>query len=160
MKTKFKRQSSPFLFLFFPNVDHYNHFNRFEGNRYIKSKLIKGITNTMCVMQALVTKILSKSSNIIVPRYRRRKSNDNLKIYGSRSKNTDCKYLGCITQLSMYISYARYSMNLTPMKAPNAMGWLYGSTLVYDKNKHKIRRTGFQQIGYTHYKETREWANI
>ena len=92
--------------------------------------------------------ILNRRSHIIIPRYRQKKNSKNLKINGARNESDKQKYYGSITQLSLHISY--YNILRT-------MAWLYGSVLVYDKSKNKLRRTQFKSIAYTNNKYDSLW---
>lgn len=149
---KHKRNRSPFMFLFFPNIDHYKIHDQHQDFIYSRksydSMTQRGIGRTMCQIQRLMSFILNKKSHTIIHRYRRKKDSNNLKLNSVRNESDKQKYYGSITQLSLHISY--YNILRT-------MAWLYGSVLVYDKSKNKLRRTQFKSIAYTNNKYDSLW---
>lgn len=149
---KYKRSRSPFMFLFFPNMDHYRIHDQHQDFIYSKnnydSMTQRGIGRTMCQIQRLMSFIINKKSHMIIPRYRRKKNSKNLKINGVRSESDKQKYYGSITQLSLHISYH---------SSLRTMAWLYGSVIVYDKCKNKLRRTEFKSISYTNSRYDSLW---
>jgi hypothetical protein len=152
-----KRSKSPFLFLFFPNIDHYKIHDQHQdisyGNKGKIKTLQQGLGRTMCVIQGLLSVTLRKNANIIIPRYRRKKNENTLKINGIRNESDKHIYYGCLTQLSLYIHYP-IAANL------RAICWFYGSILVQDKTSNKFRRTEFKQMSYTHYQYEHLWHTV